>query len=294
MISKVLVIGSNGQLGQCLKESLPHKNLDIFFSSKEEIDITKHNLCKKKIKEIKPDIVINCSGYTHVDDSEKNKNLANIINDEAVSNIASICKEIDSRFIHISTDYVFDGTAFSPYSENDITKPISAYGISKLNGEISIKKSKCKYFIIRTSWAFSDYGDNFLKTMLKHGASNDEIYVVNDQIGCPTYMRDLAETIKVLILKDGFLELSSQVLHYSGDEECSWFEFAKEIFKHASLSGLKIPNKIHPVSSSYFNAPASRPSYSSLDCSKISKLFGVEPSDWKSGLQDAIKRISSK
>lgn len=289
---KILVLGSNGQLGQCLKNELHSHDLDVFFSSREELDISKFEQSSKIIKDIQPNVVINASGYTKVDESELYDSMADIINNFAVLNIAETCKEINSSLIHISSDYVFDGSLSRPYTEQDITKPISAYGMSKLNGELSIKNSLCKHFIIRTSWAFSHYGNNFLKTMLKHGELNNELCIVDDQIGCPTYMPDLAMAIKELILHKSFFELNSEVFHFSGDKECSWFDFANEIFTQASLFGFKTPNKILPVRSSQYESSATRPPYSSLDCSKIKCMLDISPSDWRLGVKDALKKLS--
>ena len=247
---KILVIGAEGQLGKCLQEKLKRNQHDLIFCSKNELDITDTKSTEAKIKSLKPEIIINSAAYTFVDKAEKEKQKNNLINNISVGFIANLTKKINATLIHISTDYVFDGEKPSPYNEKDEPNPISEYGKAKLKGEDSIRKSGCNYFIIRTEWVFSEFGNNFLKTMIKLGEDRNELNVVNDQIGCPTYAQDLAKAINNMINHEKFLEIDSGIYHYSGDRSCSWFEFSKEIFKEAGNMGLKTPESITPISSS--------------------------------------------
>lgn len=286
----VLVLGCNGQLGRCLSDQLKSKDCEVFYVSRDQLDITEFERTKKKIVETSPDIIINAAAYTAVDKAEVDQTSANLINHLAVKNIAEICNQLECWLIHVSTDYVFDGSAKTAYKENDQTNPQSVYGETKLNGELKIKASGCKYIIIRTSWVFSEYGNNFLKTMLRLGAERDDVSVVGDQIGCPTYAQDLARSIVEMLPK-----LNSRrhngIYHYCGDQPCSWYDFATTIFDQATINNIKTPNLVKLISTSDFPTPALRPAFSVLDCSKIENDFGVCISNWRDGIGQVISKI---
>ena len=196
---RVLVLGSKGQLGCCLHDQLIKTDYEVFYSSRTDFDMGDLSSLNDNILSIRPDVVINASAYTAVDKAESDQQLADLINHRAVAELAKTCKVLNAWLIHVSTDYVFDGAATGPYSEDDNTNPQSVYGESKLKGELSIARSGCNYIIIRTAWVFSEYGNNFLKTMLRLGAVREELRVVGDQVGCPTYAQDIAKAV-VLIL----------------------------------------------------------------------------------------------
>ena len=192
---KILVLGCKGQLGRCLNDQLINTDHEVIYTSREQIDIADFEVTKSKILEISPDLIINATAYTAVDKAEEDQKTANLINHLAVKNIADICNQLECWLIHVSTDYVFDGNSKVPYKEDDETNPQGAYGETKLKGELAIQASGCKHIIIRTAWVFSEYGNNFLKTMLRLGAERDELSIVGDQIGCPTYAQDIARSI---------------------------------------------------------------------------------------------------
>ena len=226
---KILVLGCSGQLGRCLNDQLGNSGYDVVFTSREQINIANFDKTKNKILNISPNIVINASAYTAVDRAEEEQEMAELLNHYAVANIAKICNLLNIWLIHISTDYVFDGYSKYPYKENDQTNPQSVYGNTKLKGELAIQSSGCKHIIIRTAWVFSGYGTNFLKTMLRLGAQRNELSIVSDQIGCPTYAQDIAKSI-VKIIPQLESHKDNGLYHYCGDKPCSWYEFATNNF----------------------------------------------------------------
>ena len=288
---KILVLGSKGQTGQCLNDQLAITEHEVVYTSRGQIDITEFEVTKAQILEISPDIVINATAYTAVDKAEEEHQAADRINHLAVANIANICNQLDCWLIHVSTDYVFDGNSEVPYKEDNPTNPQGVYGDSKLKGEVAIEASGCKYLIIRTAWVYSEYGNNFLKTMLRLGADRDELSVVGDQIGCPTYAQDIAKTIASILSLLDLKRSSSGIYHYCGDEPCSWYDFARAIFSEAELYGLKIPSHIKSIATADYPTPAIRPAYSVLDCSKIESCFDVTRSNWRDGIKIVIDRL---
>lgn len=283
---KILVLGSNGQLGLCLKDQLSKTDYDVIYTSRQEIDISDFKKTSDTISKIAPDLIINSSAYTSVDKSEVEEGLANTINNLAVENIANTCSNLNIWLIHFSTDYVFDGTSNLPYKENDFTNPLCVYGKTKLKGEHSIKSSKCKYLIIRTSWVYSEYKNNFLKTMIRLGLTKDELTIVSDQIGCPTYAQDIAKTV-VKIIPQLIKTNICGIYHYCGNYRYSWHEFAQKIFQQAQLNGFKIPKKINKIQTKFYPTPAVRPLFSVLDCSKIISDFDTNTSN----IDDGIKKV---
>ena len=288
---KILVLGSKGQLGQCLNDQLANTEHDFVCTSRKQINIADFKVTKEKILEISPDIVINATAYTAVDKAEEEHQAADRINHLAVANISSICNQLGCWLIHVSTDYVFDGNSEVPYKEDNPTNPQGAYGNSKLKGESAIKASGCKYLIIRTAWVYSEYGNNFLKTMLRLGADHDELSVVGDQIGCPTYAQDIAKTIVSISSLLNLKRPSSDIYHYCGGEPCSWYDFTKAIFLEAELQGLKIPSYVKSITTADYPTPAIRPAYSVLDCTKIESVFDVTRSNWRDGIKIVIDRL---
>jgi dTDP-4-dehydrorhamnose reductase len=291
---KILVLGSKGQLGCCLADQLSDTGYEIIFTSRAEIDIADLVSTKVKITALCPTIVINASAYTAVDKAEDDQYEAEKINHIAVANIASTCSEIGCWLIHISTDYVFDGAASHPYGEDTETNPQGVYGDSKLKGELAIQSTGCKYLIIRTAWVYSEYGNNFLKTMLRLGADRDELSIVGDQIGCPTYAQDIAKSIVSILSCLDLKRSSPGIYHYCGDEPCSWYDFARAIFSEAEIHGLKSPSNIKSITTVEYPTPAIRPPYSVLDCSKIEDVFGVTRSNWRDGIKIVIDRLQGQ
>ena len=288
---KVLVLGCKGQLGRCLNDQLINTDYEVTYTSRDQVDIADFEGTRIKISHISPDVIINASAYTAVDKAETDKVTADLINHLAVDNLAAICSELGCWLIHISTDYVFDGKSTAPYLELDKTNPQSVYGHTKLDGELAIHSSGCKYLIIRIAWVFSEYGDNFLKTMLRLGAVRDELSIVGDQIGCPTYAQDIAKAIVSMMtqLNDG--SSASGTFHYCGDQLCSWYEFARVIFEEAKMAGFQTPGLIHSIQTSDYPTAAERPGYSVLDCHKIRNTFGINTSDWKLGVKNVVSNF---
>jgi dTDP-4-dehydrorhamnose reductase len=291
---KILVLGSKGQLGQCLNDQLAITEHDVVYTSRGKIDIAEFEVTKTQILKISPDIVINATAYTAVDKAEEEHQVAERINHLAVANIASICKKLDCWLIHVSTDYVFDGNSEVPYKEDNPTNPQGVYGGSKLKGEAAIESSGCKYLIIRTAWVYSEYGNNFLKTMLRLGADRDELSIVGDQIGCPTYAQDIAKSIVSILSCLDLKDSSSGIYHYCGDEPCSWYDFARAIFLEAEVQVLKTPSYVKSITTADYPTPAIRPAYSVLDCSKIESCFDVTSSNWRDGIKIVIDRLEGQ
>ena len=287
---KILVLGSKGQLGRCLNDQLVNTDYQAIYTSREQIDIVNFEETKSKILDFYPDLIINATAYTAVDKAEEDQGTANLINHLAVKNIADICNKLECWLIHVSTDYVFDGNSKVPYKEDDLTNPQGAYGETKLKGELAIQASGCKYIILRTAWVFSEYGNNFLKTMLRLGAERDELNIVGDQVGCPTYAQDIARSIVEIIphLKS---RKDNGIYHYCGDQPCSWYNFANVIFNQVMVNNSKTPIVVNSINTIDYPTPAKRPVFSVLDCSKIENDFGIHASNWHEGVLQAIHKL---
>jgi len=279
---KILVTGANGQLGKELKQLAPsYPQFDFIFLSKEDLPIHHFEMVRNYFKIYKPSFLINAAAYTAVDRAEQEKDLATQVNAEAVGVLAAVCKENDCRFIHISTDYVFDGNASAPYKEDSPTNPQSVYGSSKLEGEKQAMQLNPDSIIIRTSWVYSEFGKNFVRTMMKLMSEKTEINVVSDQVGSPTYAADLAEVI---------LQITSSwvpgIYHFSNEGIISWYDFAIAI-KEITRSNCNV----NPIPTSAYPTPAKRPVYSVLDKNKIQQSFGISLKNWKDSLIICIKKI---
>ena len=284
---KILVIGSEGQLGSELKSiSKNHDNISWFFSSVKVLDLIDLNSINTYLNNINPTVIVNCAAYTNVDKAETEIELANIINYNAVEVISRWTSDNFKKLVHISTDYVFDGLSKVPLCENSITNPISEYGCSKLKGEIACLKNDPNSIVIRTSWLYSSFGKNFVKTMIDLMKKNNSVKVVNDQIGSPTYAYDLAKVIIEIIMKN---KNKSGLFHYSNEGEISWFEFAKSIREL-----YKLDCEIIGVSSKEFKTLAKRPRYSLLNKLKIKKTFNLVIPNYKQSLKNCIEIIKNE
>ena len=285
---KILVTGANGQLGMTLcKLTALKRGQDFLFTDINELDITDYKAAETFISRHKPGVIINCASYNAVDRAEDDPGTAMKINGEAVGNLAGIARRTGCSLLHISTDYVFDGKKSSPYTEDDRPNPVSAYALSKYAGEKAIMEIDPHAAIIRTSWLYSEYAHNFVKTIRKIGAERDEIRVVNDQTGTPTYAGDLAEAIMILIPQlENFK--GSRIFNYSNEGETNWAGFAEYILKYSG-----IPCRVIPVSTrEYGLSKAERPARSVLDKSLIRKEFGLDIPDWRSSLEKCIDKLN--
>lgn len=281
----VLVTGANGQLGQCLiATSENYPSLKFIFKNSKELDITNPRQIDAVFSSNNIQYCINCAAYTAVDQAEKEQEKAFLINATAVKNLAEACKIYGVILIHVSTDFVFDGHKNRPYTEADSTNPINVYGASKLKGEQYIQSILPQHFIIRTSWLYSEFNANFVKTMLRLSAEKTELNVVDDQLGTPTYAKDLAQAILQIVSS------KSQVFglyHYSNEGVVSWCGFAQEIFR---LS--KFDVRVNPIDTGQYPTPAKRPKYSVLSKTKIKETFGFPIHDWKVSLATVIDKLS--
>lgn len=289
----ILVTGANGQLGnemRIVSVGSPHK---FIFTDFAELDITDGDAVDKTIREKEVNIVVNCAAYTNVDKAEDEPELAERLNAKAVENIARAIKRNDGLLIHISTDYVFGGTSRNvPYGEEEPGNPVGVYGITKLHGEEAAIASGGKYVIIRTAWLYSEFGKNFLKTMLNLTSTREQVKVVFDQVGTPTYAYDLANAIMAVIedyYKSGYSGSYKKrgIYHFSNEGVCSWFDFTKMIAEYAGNTGCDI----QPCHSSEFPSKVTRPSYSVLDKTKIKKCFGVAVPYWTESLRRCMEKM---
>jgi len=281
----VLVTGANGQLGQAIQSVAGNfPTLDLIFCSSSELNITDTTNCESVFEKFKPNFCINTAAYTAVDKAETEPEKAYTINVIGAQNLAQVCKTYDTVLLHVSTDFVFDGLANQPYLEDDVPNPTGVYGATKLQGEQAIESTWNKHFIIRTSWVYSQFANNFMKTMLRLASERDSLSVVSDQIGTPTNAVDLAECLLTIISTQHPTPNTQHpfgIYNYSNEGQCSWYEFATEIFKQYQLSV-----NVNPIPSSAYPTPAKRPAYSVLDKSKIKTVFGINISNW----QEQIKK----
>lgn len=283
---KILITGSAGQLGTSLKDLIGN-NEDFLFHDLPEIDITEKNQLSLFVERNNIGMIINCAAYTAVDKAESDKDCAFLVNKKGAAVLASVSKKYNLTLIHISTDYVFNGRGFKPYTEEDRTAPNSVYGKSKREGELAIQRSGCKSIIIRTSWLYSPYGNNFMKTMIRLGKERESINVVNDQVGTPTSAHDLATAILQIIPQLQKTPRYGDIFHYSNEGVCSWYDFARKIMELNSLNCL-----VHPIDSSMYPAAAARPHYSVLNKELIRSQFGVITPHWESSLKDVLTRLN--
>jgi len=292
---RILVTGKNGQLGRSIHKIVNTKidnnqsSNEFIFVGREELDLSSENSISHYFdNNDKFDIIINCAAYTAVDKAEEEQELANQINHLAVKQLAEISKEQKAELIHISTDYVFDGESDKAYLETDETNPINVYGKTKLAGEKALQEiMPTNAIIIRVSWMYSEFGNNFVKTMLRLGKERDELNVVSDQIGSPTYATDLAEAILKIISNKNYQNKGqpTEIYHYSNKGEISWCDFTKEIFKIA-----KVDCKVNPITTDQYPTPAKRPKNTLMNKDKIVNIFGMVILDWTESIQACIKK----
>lgn len=283
-MKRILVTGANGQLGQSiLEQSKTYKEIECFFVTRNELDITNEKLIKHYFDDKSFDFVVNCAAYTAVDKAEDEQESAYLVNAKATDFLAKITNEKKIPFIHVSTDYVFDGTASQPRIETDQTNPIGVYGQTKLEGENLALKNNPKTIILRTAWVYSRFGNNFVKTMLRLFQEKESISVVADQIGSPTNAIDLADAILEIISTN---ELTYGIFNYSNEGKCSWFEFAQKI-KEFSSSTIEI----NPVPTSAYPTKAKRPAYSLLDKTKIKEVYQLTIPNWEDSLKKELKHL---
>jgi len=297
MIKNILITGAKGQLAREFQVLVEDEDYNIedatfYFTDKDALDITDKQELLDFIEMNAIDTVINCAAYTAVDKAEDDEVLALKVNAEAVGNLASISKENNIFLIHISTDYVFDGNGDRPYQEEDQTNPQGKYGITKLRGEELLKEINPPHaIIIRTAWVYSEFGNNFLNTMLRIGKERSEINVVCDQLGAPTYAKDLARSILTMLHQETQFRTTQTTdtvvtYHYSNEGSCSWYDFAQAIFKLANIEC-----KVNPISTEEYPTPAKRPHYSVLDKTKIKEAYGLVIPHWDDALKSCIENM---
>ena len=304
----ILVTGANGQLGSELQSLSQKYHYNFYFTDRNELDITDRSKIEEFVDKNNIKIIINCAAYTAVDKAETEKELADLVNHKAVQYLAEISKEKNIFLIHISTDYVFDGKNYKPYKEDDKTNPQGIYGLTKLKGEEAFINSGARGIIIRTSWVYSSFGANFVKTMLRLSKERDELGIIYDQIGTPTYARDLAlALLKIMNYELGVMNEESEenkkiihnsklithnsvsIYHYSNEGAISWYDFAKAIFE---IKGIDI--KVNPIETKEYPTPAIRPHYSLLNKAKIKEEFGIIIPYWKDSLDACLKKLEEK
>ena len=285
-IKKVLVTASNGQIGYLLSQKLKKlkDEFNLYSFDREALDIISKDAIAEKCDDIQPDIIINCAAYTGVDKAETDIENCFAINELGPKYLAEQALKHDALLIHISTDYVFDGNKVESYLETDTPNPQGVYGKSKLAGEVAIQNTGCKHVILRTAWVFGEHGNNFVKTMLKLSKAREELGVIGDQFGGPTYAGDIADTA-IAIAKQYESTRQSGVYHYSGYPHVSWYQFAKSIFDYASQAEIPLALRtLNEIPATAYPLPAPRPANSRLDCTKIENSFGITPSNWQSAL----------
>ncbi|WP_371375372.1 dTDP-4-dehydrorhamnose reductase [Thalassotalea aquiviva] len=292
----VVVFGCKGQLGRCLQDRakgyVEKHGFNFFFFDRAQADISNFEQVNKSIVESNANIVINAAAYTAVDKAETEVELAYAINATGPENMAKVCNKLDIPLIHVSTDYVFDGEATKPYTPESPTNPQSVYGKSKLAGELAIEDILNKHVIIRTAWVFSEYGNNFVKTMLRLGQERDELGIVADQVGCPTYAGDLANNILNVLLEITEGCENWGVFHYSSKEKMSWYDFAQTVFDTSMDLGLYGKSPIvKPITTQMFLTPAKRPNYSVMDISRFEISWKACDFDFKQSLSFVLKAL---
>lgn len=281
---KILVLGASGQLGHCLKKVAEERQLEgMIYPDEKEANILDKALLEQLFVREKPDFVINCAAYTAVDKAEDEVELCRKVNAEGAENVALACAAHGAALVHVSTDFIFKGDVTGVLSEDDLADPVNIYGVTKLEGEAAVIAALDRHFILRTSWLYSEYGNNFVKTMLRLGKERDELGVIVDQVGTPTYAIDLAGAI-LDILQSG--QAHYGVYHYSNEGVASWFDFARAVF---DISNAQV--KLKPVKTSEYVTKAVRPAYSVMDKSKIKTTFGIHVPYWRESLEVCIGRL---
>ena len=292
---RMLITGANGQLGRELIRQGRALNIGLHAFKRQELDITQPNQINTIVAKASPSLVVNAAGYTNVDKAEAEADLAFEVNKIAPGYLARCCADRNVAFIHISSDFVFDGIKGKPYHETDPIAPLGIYGQSKAEGEAAIRSVLKNHIILRTSWLYSIYRHNFVKTMLDLGTQKKVIQVVADQFGSPTSAADLAETVLTIAAKIGSaVDLDWGTYHYCGDGVTSWHGFAKEVLQLAAPYVSLQTKHVEAITTAEYPTPAKRPPYSALDCSRIKKAFGIAPRPWQQSLKRTIARLFSE
>ena len=282
---KTLVLGASGQLGQCLKKVAERRGIDnLVFPDEKTANVLDKVSLETLFQHEQPKFVINCAAYTAVDKAEDDIDLCRKINKDGALNIARLCKAYDATLIHVSTDFVFEGKGHDLLKEEDIAEPVNIYGVTKLEGELDVIATLPEYFILRTSWLYSEYGNNFVKAMLKFGSERDELNIIADQVGTPTYAIDLAGAILDVIASG---KTDYGIYHYSNEGVTSWYDFAMGIF---DISNTTI--KVNPIPTSQYPTRALRPKFSVMDKSKIKSTFDIKVPYWRDSLVKCIGQLS--
>ncbi|WP_183566108.1 dTDP-4-dehydrorhamnose reductase [Mucilaginibacter sp. SP1R1] len=283
-MQNIVVFGASGQLGQCLKNVAELKQINsIIFPPETEANILDMDAITQIFEQYKPAYVINCAAYTAVDKAEDDVDMARKINRTGAANLAAQCREHGAVLVHISTDFIFKGDKPYPLVESDVAEPVSIYGLTKLEGEQDIISILPQHYILRTSWLYSEYGNNFAKTMLKLGTERDELKIIADQVGTPTYAIDLAGAVLDIIASGSE---SYGVYHYSNEGVTSWYDFAKGIF---DLAGSKV--KAYPIRTSEYPTKATRPAFSVMDKAKIKSTFNIQIPYWRDSLAICLEKL---
>lgn len=293
MIKRILVTGKAGQLGQSIQKlAQQYPQFDFQFVGRDELDLSQPEQVKKTLSNYQFDALINCAAYTAVDKAEAEQELADAINHRSVGKLAQVAKDNNAMLIHISTDYVFNGQNYKPYQECDAVEPVNVYGNSKLKGEQAIHAASPSALIVRTSWVYSEFGHNFVKTMLKLGQERDQLNIIVDQVGSPTYATDLAAAILDSICH-AEPEVESahpvQTYHFSNEGVCSWYDFAKAIFELK-----EIDCAVNPIGTQDYPTPAKRPHYSVMDKTNIKQAFRISIPYWKDSLAVCLKTLEKQ
>lgn len=285
---KIVVTGANGQLGRSIHRlSVEHRELDFIFTDIDSLDIGNRDAVLAFAETHPVDFIVNCAAYTAVDKAEEEEEQCRKINTDAVAYLGEAAQHIGARILHVSTDYVFGGDSYMPYQESDSVSPTSVYGRTKLAGEKALSAVCPDAIIVRTAWLYSEYGHNFMKTMLRLGAERPEIRVVNDQIGSPTYAGDLAEAILSLLEKERQGEQNSGIYHYTNEGVCSWYDFAHSIIRIAGL-----PAKVIPIPTREYPTAAKRPAYSVLSKEKIKREYHWVIPHWEDSLRKCLANMN--
>ncbi|MGF1779073.1 dTDP-4-dehydrorhamnose reductase [Vibrio nomapromontoriensis] len=288
-MKKVLITGAHGQVGHCLVTLLSQRaDVEVVAYDRADLDITNEDQVNAVVQALQPDTIINAAAHTAVDKAEDEVDLSYAINRDGPRYLAQAAEQCGAVLLHISTDYVFDGTKSEPYAEADVTNPPSVYGQSKLAGEQAVADTCSNYAILRTAWVFGEHGNNFVKTMLRLGKERSELGIIGDQFGGPTYAGDIATAL--ITMMDEFQRGAADIFgvyHFSGAPHVSWYEFAKAIFTSAGeLGALNSLPVVNEITADQYPLPAPRPANSRLDCSKIESVFGIKPSDWNQALKN--------
>lgn len=284
---RILITGANGQLGSEIRALTSiYSNFNFFFADSKEVNICNYDLLKNYVSQNSIEAIINCAGYTAVDKAENDLETATQINVIGVENLVKVTQAVNGKLIHISTDYVFDGKNYKPYAEEDVVRPIGVYGKTKREGEEKVLNADVNAVVIRTSWLYSSFGANFVKTMLRLGKEREELGVIFDQVGTPTYAKDLAVACLEILSKKKQLNEVSNLYHFSNEGVASWYDFAKAIMQMAAIDCL-----VKPIESKEYPTPAERPFYSVLNKSKIKSDFKIEIPYWRDSLKKCISKL---